>query len=134
VTEVGVPLPAEVISVLDVSRSVFGGTRDSGDWTFAVDGVLTGKGGNADEGAFLRGVSTTTDPVALGINFEGTAIFRLGVERFSAALVDDCATGMLPERPTVFLFTIGALLDAVATVCLPLPDSRAGKSSDWRTG
>lgn len=145
VTEDGVALPAAGISVfgVDVRRKVVGALRDNGDWIDVTEGVLVGRGGNADGGtADLPGVAGPVGVLVEG--FVGTEMFRPAAARFSTAFgVDDCGvckllTGtsdfLLVEVATItlaafFLVEIAGVADVLA---LLLPLSRAGKSSDLR--
>lgn len=86
-TDDGVALPAFGVSVfgVDVRRNVLGMLRDSGDWITGV--MLIGSGGKAEvAGTCLEEVSATID--GLEAVLAGTEIFKLGVDRFSDALLE----------------------------------------------
>jgi hypothetical protein len=141
VTEAGVALPALGVSVfgVDVTRRLLVTFRARGDWiTGAV--VLVGSGGNA--------AGATTDfeaesAVADTLAFAGTEMFKPDACRLSAPFTADCADGTMPVVTDCFLAVIGKaaglteLIDLVTAGVVgvfPLLDSRAGNSSDCRTG
>ena len=141
VTDDGVGCPEVGVSTLSAlegtRRSVFGVFRARGDCT-DDDGVLGGKGGNADVATTcLLGVSVTAAGFAAGL--EGTEIFRIpGCVRFSLfGAVGGFAAGAGVVAIEAFLiagvagaFTaLGLLAIGVAGV-FAVPGVSAGKSSD----
>jgi hypothetical protein len=143
VTEDGVALPVVGSSVFgaEVSRSVFGPVRDSGD-EIPGPGVLVGSGGNAD--VATTGLLTLSVVTAgFEADLDGTDMFNPAVARFSVALLPGwdiwvfadtlgiVGVGIfLAERGIEGVFGIIDFAGTGVVAVLPLPLSSAGKSSD----
>lgn len=147
VTDDGVALPAVGVSAFEgTSRKVFGVFRTKGDCAEIADGVLGGKGGNAEAAVEEEADEEATVDllggsegvvVVLSAGFEGTEILRIpGGGRFSllgavgVATTTDAGVGV---AGAVFLLLTAGVLGGLLGVtggALAFPESKAGKSSD----